>query len=356
MLAFRNVTRRFRSPGGDVIAARDISLDIPPGGVWAVVGPNGAGKTTLFGLALGFLRPTEGRVTLDGDEPRRFVRRRGAAYLPERFSLPGGWRVRAALHAFARLDGMGAAVARARADTVLERLGLERHAERPVGALSRGLLQRVGLAQALLADRPVVVLDEPTEGLDPLWRIRLRDLVTELRNPDRLVLVASHALAEVERVADRVVLLEDGRIMDILDAAGPGDGPLRYRIRLARPSPAVADVFPDATMVRRSPDSTTAYIVAVADAPELSQRLAALLDHGVTLVEATPVVEPLEERVRRALDRPDAAAADRDARDPASTTRDDPSGDDRALDDASDHGASGDDSAGDGVSGGRTGA
>ncbi|MEJ2215367.1 MAG: ATP-binding cassette domain-containing protein [Gemmatimonadota bacterium] len=205
-------------------------------------------------------------------------------------------RVRAALHALARLDGLDARRARARTDAVLEQLGLDAYAERPVGALSRGLLQRVGLAQALLADRPIVVLDEPTEGLDPLWRIRLRELIAGLRQRDRLVLVASHALAEVERVADRVVLLEEGRVRDILDVATPS-GPTRYRIRLAHPSTAVADVFPDSKRT-----TAAEYVVVVSDPAELSQRLAALLVRDVTLVEATPLVEPLEDRVRRALE------------------------------------------------------
>ncbi|MEJ2678268.1 MAG: ABC transporter ATP-binding protein [Gemmatimonadota bacterium] len=299
MLAFRNVTRRFRSPGGDVTAVHDVSLEGPSGGVWAVVGPNGAGKTTLFGLTLGFLHPTAGRITLEGDDPRRFVKRHGAAYLPERFTLPEGWRVRSALRALARLDGRDPATARREADTALERLGLEPHAGRPVGTLSRGLLQRLGLAQATLSDRPIVVLDEPMAGLDPVWRIRLRDLINELRSPERLVLIASHALAEVERVADHVVLLEDGQVRDVLVVRGPTAGPVRYRIRLAKPSPVMAEVFPDVAPL----EGGTEYVVVVADTAELSQRLAALLARDVTLAEATPVVEPLEERVRRALDR-----------------------------------------------------
>ncbi|MEJ2187160.1 MAG: ABC transporter ATP-binding protein [Gemmatimonadota bacterium] len=313
MLILDNVTRRFRAPGADVTALRDVSLEVPSGGVWAVVGPNGAGKTTLFGLALGFLRPSAGRISLGGEDPRRYVRRNGAAYLPERFSLPVGWPVRAALRAFARLDGRDRLAARSRADTMIERLGLQPQAERPVGTLSRGLLQRMGLAQALLTERPMVVLDEPTEGLDPLWRIRLRDLVAELRSPERLVLIASHALAEVERVADHVVLLEAGRVKDVLDVRGPTGGPTRYRIRLARPSSAMAEVFPDATPL----DGDTDYVVVVVDAAELSQRLAALLARDATLVEATPAVEPLEDRVRRALNdgsENDAGSAGNDAR------------------------------------------
>src|SRR5690606_11890781 len=182
----------------------DVTLSVPPGGVGGIVGPNGAGKTTLFGLILGFIHPTKGRVRVDRLEPRRYLRRHGAAYLPERFRLPPEWTVGDALLALAGLEGLKGASAKERVAAAMERFGLEPHAKKPVGALSRGLNQRLGLAQALLADRRLVVLDEPTEGLDPLWRIRFRDAVAELRGAERTILVASHDLAEVERIADKV--------------------------------------------------------------------------------------------------------------------------------------------------------
>jgi ABC-type multidrug transport system ATPase subunit len=297
MIELASVTRTYGTRARPVHALRDVSLSLGAG-VQAVVGPNGAGKTTLLGLALGFLRPTAGSVRIEGLPPRRWLRRHGAAYLPERFRLPPEWPVRSALEALARLEGASRADAAGRADAAIAKLGLEDDADRPVGALSRGRYQRVGLAQALLAERAVVVLDEPTEGLDPLWRVRFREIVDELRGGGRTVVLASHDLAEVERMADRVVLLDRGRVRDILDIRPPAGGPLRYRIELAETGTAVDAAFPDAER------AGGALIATVADHRELSHRLAALLEGGAVLRAVAPAEGGLEERVRSRLEEP----------------------------------------------------
>ena len=304
MIQFNGVSKRFGpsggSAGGRVDALADVSLEIPAGGVWGVVGPNGAGKTTLFALLLGFMHPTTGTVRVRGLEPRSYVRRHGAAYLPERFRLPGEWRVRTALRALARLEGFDRAAATRRVDAVIERMGLASHADREVRTLSRGLNQRLGLAQALLAERELVVLDEPTEGLDPLWRVRFRAIVAELRDEGRTVLMASHDLGEVERLASRVVLLEAGRVRSVIDMdAPPGSAGITYRLELATPVPELAEVFPGAEPIEG--DAPAAYRVVVADAAELSRRLAALLEAGAVVASVQPLLEPLEARVRREL-------------------------------------------------------
>ncbi len=285
-----------------VHALADVSVRIPEGEAWAVVGPNGAGKTTLFALLLGFLHPTAGTIRVAGEEPRAYVRRHGAGYLPERFRLPPEWSVRAALAALAKLEGLrgergerGHAAARIAA--ALERFELGPHADKPVGTLSRGLLQRLGLAQALLAERRLVVLDEPTEGLDPLWRIRFRALVAELRAQERTLLIASHDLAEVERLTDRALLLEGGRLKQVMDVRARGEGK-RYRLELAGPAPALGDIFPGAVSAEAG---RHVYLVEAADPGELSRRLAALLDTGGVVAAVAPATEALEERVRRAL-------------------------------------------------------
>jgi ABC-2 type transport system ATP-binding protein len=275
-------------------ALRDVSLSIGPG-VWAVVGPNGAGKSTLLGLVLGFLRPSSGSVAIAGSSPRHYLRRHGAAYLPERFRLPPEWPVRDALRALAALEGVPPREAAARANGAIDRLGLDGHADKAVGALSRGLNQRLGLAQALLADRDLVVLDEPTEGLDPLWRVRFRDLVAELRAAGRTVLLASHELAEVERLADRAILLEDGRVKDVLVVQGPVGPATRYRLDVDAAADILAIAFPDADPAARP------ITVTVADAAELSHRLGALLDAG-GIVRAVVPETGLEDRIRRRLE------------------------------------------------------
>ena len=294
MIQLDGLSKTYGTRARAVHALRDVSLSIESG-TWAVVGPNGAGKTTLLGLVLGFLRPSSGTVTVDGDPPRRWLRRHGAAYLPERFRIPPPWPVRSALRALARLDGADGEVDR-RVDRTLDRLGLADHADRPAGTLSRGLTQRLGLAQALLADRRLVVLDEPTEGLDPIWRVRFREIVGDLRADGRTVVLASHELAEVERIADRVIILDDGRVADVVEARGRAGGPLRYRLVVDATDEALAAAFPGAERVDYG------VVVTVGDAGELSHRLAALLDAGATLQEVAPFGGDLETRVRRRLE------------------------------------------------------
>ncbi|NJD10085.1 MAG: ABC transporter ATP-binding protein [Gemmatimonadetes bacterium] len=291
LIELRSAGKRYgRRPG--VIALRPTNLAVAAGEVCAVVGPNGAGKSTLLALALGFLRPTTGQVLLVGAPPRDRHRAGGVAYLPERFSLPARWTVAGALRGLAALDrepDPGARVA-----AVLARCGLEEVRARPIGELSRGLLQRVGIAQAWLAPAQVLVLDEPTEGLDPLWRLRLRELVAERRAAGAAVLLASHDLAEVERMADRVVLLERGEVRGVLPARGPA-GAGEYRQTLLAGAEHVPEVFPGATL-----EDTGTFRIAVADAHELSTRLAALLARGAVVVSVRPAV--LEERIRPAYE------------------------------------------------------
>ena len=300
MILLEGAGRRFTPRGSQPVDALGrVTLRVDPGSVFAVVGPNGAGKTTLFALVLGFLRPTAGRVTVDGLDPRRFARTRGASWLPERFSLPTGWRVRESLNALARLEGLSPIDARGAADAAIVRLNLGPHADKPVEALSRGLLQRLGLAQALLAPRDLVVLDEPTQGLDPLWRIRLREVVAELRRDGRTILLASHELDEVERLADRAAVLRDGRLEEIVDLRGAdGDG-LPYRIRLERPADLAA-AFPGAEREAGADgsDGAVVYRVRVADTADLTRRLAALIESGARIVGVQPGASDLETRVR----------------------------------------------------------
>ena len=302
MIQLDGVTRVYGTRAAPVRAVDGISLELGPG-VTAVVGPNGAGKTTLLGLILGFLRPTSGAVTLGGQSPRRWIRRHGAAHLPERFILPPEWTVGAALRGLARLEGLESGDATARVRATLDHLGLAEHQDRAIGTLSRGMNQRLGLAQALLAERDLVVLDEPTEGLDPLWRVRLREIVGGLRAAGRTVLLASHELPEVERVADRVVVLRDGRVQEIVELAAEPGGPVAYRLDVTTDDVALRDAFPDA---RRDGEDV---VVTVSDARELSDRLAALLARGATLRGVRPAGAGLEERVRRAgSDDPEAEA------------------------------------------------
>lgn len=291
MIELTEVSRWYGRKGAGTPALADVSLSLQRGTVTAVVGPNGAGKSTLLSLLLGFIRPSAGTIEIAGEPPRDYLREHGAGYLPERFSLPGAWRTGDALRMLARLDGAAGV-----AEGALETLGLAPHADRRVRELSRGLLQRLGLAQALLARRDLVVLDEPTEGLDPVWRVRLRDIVSGLGADGRTVIIASHDLGEVERIADRAIVLDGGAVRDVLDVRERAAA-ASYRIRLAAPFEEVPIAFPGAERA-----GELEQIVTVASAAELSQRLAALIALGAVIAAVEPIRPDLEARVRDALE------------------------------------------------------
>lgn len=273
--------------GGVVHAVRDLTAVLERGELVGVVGPNGAGKTTLFSILLGFMEATSGSVSVGGMHPRRYVRACGASYLPERFSLPREWPVRAALAGLLQLDHAANDI-----DAVLAEYDLERFAASAAHTLSRGTLQRVGIAQALAAPRALVVLDEPTEGLDPVWRVRLRERLRALRRPDRLVLVASHDISEIERVCDRAIVLQSGTISEIVELGARPAAARDYTIVLASPHHAVPSLFRNVRVTENT------YTVTVENAADLNTRLAALIDAGGLIVSVTPAAD-LEERVTR---------------------------------------------------------
>lgn len=209
MIEVRNLTRKF----GAFTAVDDVSFSIERGEVVGFLGANGAGKTTTMRMLTGYLPPTSGVVRVAGHDVVRAsleVRRR-IGYLPESVPLYREHRVEEMLAFQARLHGLPRGEIAGRIGEVLERVGLAERRRSLIGALSKGMRQRVGIAVALLPDPEVLVLDEPTSGLDPLQRVEVRALIGELA-ADRTVLLSSHILPEIESVAQRILVLQGGRI------------------------------------------------------------------------------------------------------------------------------------------------
>jgi ABC-type multidrug transport system ATPase subunit len=194
---------------GAVTAVDDLTFAVEPGETFALVGPNGAGKTTTLRMLLGLSRPDSGRIAIGeaGLPPHDPEARRRLGYVPQRVEFPQGRSVAEVLGFFAELRGLP----RDAVGRVLARVGLEPLAARRASELSGGYTQRLSLAQALLGEPDVLVLDEPTASLDPQATWEFRTLVQQLRRDGCTVLLCSHLLAEVERVADRVLILVDGR-------------------------------------------------------------------------------------------------------------------------------------------------
>jgi ABC-2 type transport system ATP-binding protein len=203
---YRSGVRRTR-----VHAVNNLALTVPRGAVVAFVGPNGAGKTTTIHTLLGFLTPDAGRVRVFGLSPGPAALRR-IGYQSEIFHTYPFYKASEALRYYGRLSGMSRRAIEAAAPLLLGRMGLEGAANRAVGAFSKGMTQRLGLAQALLHDPELLILDEPTSGLDPEGRRLVLDIIGEEKAKGRTVFLSSHILSDVERTCDEVVMVNNGEV------------------------------------------------------------------------------------------------------------------------------------------------
>ncbi|MBR3581837.1 MAG: ABC transporter ATP-binding protein [Kiritimatiellae bacterium] len=206
-----------------VEAVRGVDLEVPSGSVFALLGPNGSGKSTIVKMVLGLLFPTSGTLEVLGASPRSVEAKRRIGYLPEESRLYPQLTPRETLEFHARLFGLPRAVARRRIGELLAMTGLEHARDRAVGGFSKGMARRVGLAQALLNDPDLVLLDEPSSGLDPQGARQIKDLILALGARGKTVVLTSHLLADVEDVCSRIaivfngVLLAQGALDDLLE-------------------------------------------------------------------------------------------------------------------------------------------
>jgi ABC-2 type transport system ATP-binding protein len=202
---------------GDLVAVDDVSFSVQPGEVVGFLGPNGAGKTTTMRILTGFLPPTDGRAVIDGHDifSDPLAARRAIGYLPESPPVYPEMSVEDYLLYVSKLKDVPRRQRRSAVDRALERCGLTDVRRRVIGALSKGFRQRVGLAQAIVHDPPVMILDEPTVGLDPIQIREIRTLIGELagvrEGKARTVILSTHILPEVEAICQRVIIMHRGR-------------------------------------------------------------------------------------------------------------------------------------------------
>jgi ABC-2 type transport system ATP-binding protein len=208
-------TTRLRKEYGEIVAVHGLDLSVEEGEVFGFLGPNGAGKTTTVKMLLGLVRPTAGIASVLGRAPGTPEAMRRIGFLPEHFRFPPWIAARDFLDMHARLYGMTAEERRSRIPQLLDRVGLGGRGRSKLGEYSKGMQQRVGLAQALLNRPALVFLDEPTSGLDPVGRYEVREIIRELRRDGVAVFLNSHYLSEVEVTCDRVAIVKGGRLMRV---------------------------------------------------------------------------------------------------------------------------------------------
>jgi ABC-2 type transport system ATP-binding protein len=269
--------RAFRKTGND--ALRGVDLTVPRGSAFGLIGPNGAGKTTFIKSILGIVQPTAGTVRVLGGSPEDPRIRARIGYLPERLHLPGTWTAPAFLATVMRLKGLKSDAAANL--QLLERVGLSEAVEKKIGGYSKGMRQRLGLATALLGSPSLLVLDEPTDGIDPMGRMEVRRILQEEVQRGTTLFLNSHLLAETERVCDRVAILADGRVLREGRLEDLSRGGARWQVRFA---PGVdAGALGAAGFQRMGADGL--YQVEAADPAALNTALDKARAVGALLVE-----------------------------------------------------------------------
>lgn len=223
-VAVRGVTKIFPVPfqRRSVVAVRELNLEVPPGQIYGLLGPNGSGKSTTLKMILGLVSPTQGRTEIFGRDSSLVASREAVGFLPESPFLYKYLTGAETLRFYGKLCGLRGAGLRNRIEELLDLVGLTSARDRRLGGYSKGMLQRIGLAQALVQEPKLVVLDEPTAGVDPAGAREIRDLILDLKHRGITVLLSSHLLEQVQEICDRVgilangVLVREGALEDLL--------------------------------------------------------------------------------------------------------------------------------------------
>lgn len=264
---------------GRLLAVDAVSLRVEAGTVFGLLGPNGAGKSTLVKMILSVVRPTAGNARLFGGPADNSQARRRVGFLPEAMRLPDFLSGRQFLRFMAGMSGLPRSAARERIPKLLAEAQLDAFPSLPVRDYSKGMQQRLGLAQALLHDPDLLFLDEPTEGLDPLGRKQFRDLLVGLKTKGKTIFLNSHLLSEVEQVCDRLVILNHGKIAREGTVAEFTEVRGAWRLRVTEASRDAA-----ATILGQA-DDASGFRIHARDTAELNACLDRLRSVGVEIEE-----------------------------------------------------------------------
>jgi ABC-2 type transport system ATP-binding protein len=286
-------TRSLRKVFGHKIAVEGLTLEVRRGEIFGFLGPNGAGKSTSVKMLLGLVAPTAGQAMVLGSPVGNVEARRRIGFLPEHFRFYDWLTAEELLRVHGRLYGMAPVRLGGRIAALLELVGLTEHRRQRLREFSKGMLQRIGLAQALLNEPELVILDEPTSGLDPGGRRLVRDIIKAQRERGAAVLLNSHLLGEVEVTCDRVAFIKHGRVLDSrrLDALAAGE--TRVRLRAGNVTSEILNGLARWASAISSNGHRYTLTVNSADVlPEITRHLVA---QGVDLYELTPERKSLED-------------------------------------------------------------
>ncbi len=277
-----------------VTALDDFSLEVESGQIFSLLGPNGAGKTTFIKILLSLAHPTSGSASILGERLPSVRIRSRIGYLPENHRYPGYLTGEQVLRLFGRLSGVSHAAVETRITPLMQMVGMDQWKSMKVKKYSKGMLQRVGLAQALINEPDVVFLDEPTDGVDPVGRKEIRDILKNLKNRGKTIFLNSHLLSEVELISDRVAILDRGKLLKTGTVDELTTAESRYQIGFVPPLPDMFLREAEALVIAISygPEALTAELKSTR---ELNRLIDLLRRHGVELTSISRQRSTLEE-------------------------------------------------------------
>jgi ABC-2 type transport system ATP-binding protein len=270
-----------------------LTLEVQRGEVFGFLGPNGAGKSTSVKMLLGLVTPTGGEASVLGQPAGNVEARRKVGFLPEHFRFYDWLTATELLRVHGRLYGMAPDRLRARVPELLDLVGLTPHHDKRLRDFSKGMLQRIGLAQAMLNAPDLIFLDEPTSGLDPMGRRLVRDIIKAERARGATVFLNSHLLGEVEVTCDRVAFIRHGRVLETRSLQALRDGETTISVRARNfDAGTLEGIAPWASSIRAEGERLTFGVASASVVPEVVRYLAS---HGVDVYEVTPQRLSLED-------------------------------------------------------------
>jgi ABC-2 type transport system ATP-binding protein len=298
-------------------ALRGVDLEVRPREIFGLLGPNGAGKTTLIKILLGILHPSGGKATVLGQPAGSLDARRRIGYLPENMVFPRHHTGHSALQFYGRLNGLSEEVIRQREPELLEMVGLRGREGELVRKYSKGMRQRLGLAQAMIHQPDILIMDEPTDGLDPVGRSQIREVIERLREMGKTVFLNSHILQEVELVCDRVAIMAKGKlrrlgtVAELTEVSGSDAGALTILRVMASPEQVAAiraSGSPEPPPVRVLPltggtDGELSLELSDGSQPSLDRWIDLLRSHSISIVAVERKKPRLEDVFMQTVDR-----------------------------------------------------
>jgi ABC-type multidrug transport system ATPase subunit len=290
------LTKVYRKPfagrSKDVCALQSISLSVAEGQIIGLIGPNGAGKSTLLNLMAGLIFPTEGRVSVCGHPARSIEARSGLGYMPEHPAFLGRYSAWATLKYHGALLGLSRQAISIQIDKLIGQLQMDEYIDRPCADFSQGMKQRLALAIALMNDPSFLLLDEPSNGLDPIGIIQLRDLLKQLRDAGTAIVISSHRLGELEKLTSDYIFLYRGQVVSFGDKIAAGRVG-RLRVELTSNANQIAKkILPPSKLLS---GSETELVIAVGDDDEVPDIVSSLVKGGARITSVLLQREDIED-------------------------------------------------------------